>query len=276
MERTTDMRPTRPLFAALLLTTGLGLTVAAPGLAAAAPPPGSGDLAPMSAADQPDTPDVTIPDLDLVAPEAPPDDDHPDVTVPDLDLVTPGPAPDEPVVSIDDVTLVEGTGGPTGFHFTVSVDQSPVGDPVQVTATPTAGTADTPADWQGVPVDVVIPPGETTQDVVVSVVGDSVIEDDETFLVELTDVVDGVIGDDQGLGTIIDDDDDDNGPGATDELTTPTTSGSRPPVADADRTHRALPVTGASFAALGLVGSGFVVTGTALAARAARARRQLS
>jgi hypothetical protein len=277
------MRPTRSLFAALLLTTGLGVVVAAPSLAAAAPPPGP-EAADLKA--QP-APVVTVPDFDLTGPA--PGPDTPDVTVPDLDLVAPLPTPDLPVISIDDVTLLEGTGGPTGFHFTVSVDHAPESDPVQVTATPVAATADTPADWQGIPVDVVIPPGETTQDVVVSVVGDSAIEDDETFVVELGDAVDGVIGDDEGLGTIIDDDG--AGPSASDELTTattsttsttsttttvPTPSGSRPSGGSPDRTHRALPVTGASIGALGLVGSAFVVTGTALALRAARARRPLS
>src|SRR5690606_20348433 len=112
---------------------------------------------------------------------------------------------DEPGLSVDDVALPEGTGGPTGFHFTVSLDQ-PALEEVTVTATPTAGTATAPADWQGVPVDVTFEPGQTEADVVVSVVGDSEIEPDETFTVVLADAVGATIADGEGLGTIVDDD----------------------------------------------------------------------
>jgi hypothetical protein len=112
---------------------------------------------------------------------------------------------DDPAISIDDVTLEEGTGGPTGFHFTVSLDQ-PAQEDVTVTATPTDGTAVTPGDWQGVPVEVTFEPGQTEADVVVSVVGDSDVEDDETFTVVLSDEAGATLADDEGLGTIIDDD----------------------------------------------------------------------
>jgi LPXTG-motif cell wall-anchored protein len=162
---------------------------------------------------------------------------------------------DEPTVAIDDVTLEEGTGGPTGFHFTVSLDQ-PALEEVTVTATPTDGTAVAPGDWQGVPVDVTFEPGQTEADVVVSVVGDSDIEDDESFTVVLSDVVGASIADDEGLGTIVDDDAETPPDDSTDDGVTE--------VAGAGTGRGDLPRTGATVGALAGAGLLLVLAGFAL------------
>lgn len=113
-----------------------------------------------------------------------------------------GPTPD---ISVDDVTTAEGSGGPTGFHFTVSLS-SP--SDVEVTARVLAadGSATNPGDWQAVATELVFAPGETAKEFVVSVVGDDEVEDDEVFAVMVEDIDNAGIGDVEGLGTIIDDD----------------------------------------------------------------------
>lgn len=123
---------------------------------------------------------------------------------PDLPLAPGGNGP-EPDISVDDVTAAEGSGGPSGFHFTVSLS-SP--SDVQVTAQVMAvdGTATDPGDWQGVASALVFAPGETAKEYVVSVVGDHEPEDDEVFAVMVEDIEHAGIGDVEGLGTILDDD----------------------------------------------------------------------
>lgn len=112
---------------------------------------------------------------------------------------------DIPTLAIDDVTLAEGTGGPTGFHFTVELSEPSTVD-VFVSATPVAGTAVEGDDWQGLPQLVEFDPGETEQEFVVSVVGDSTPESDEKFTVELSDADYATIADAVGRGTIVNDD----------------------------------------------------------------------
>lgn len=108
-------------------------------------------------------------------------------------------------IAIDDVTLPEGSGGPTGFHFTVSLSEPSTVD-VYVSATPTAGSADADTDWQALPHLLQFAPGETSHEVVGSAVGDHTPEPDETFTVELSDADYATITDATGLGTILDDD----------------------------------------------------------------------
>jgi hypothetical protein len=170
---------------------------------------------------------------------------------------------DDASLAVDDVALPEGTGGPTGFHFTVSLDQ-PALEAVTVTATATDGTATAPGDWQAVPVEVTFEPGQTEADVVVSVVGDSDVEADETFTVVLADAVGATIADDEGLGTILDDDaevggqsggGDDGGDGGVDH---------DPEVAGTQEDRGALPRTGATVATLAGLGLVLLLAGTAV------------
>src|SRR5262249_26240781 len=54
--------------------------------------------------------------------------------------------------------------------------------------------------------EIYFAPGETSKTLRMSVFGDLVHEADETFTVNLTSAINGVLGDRQGLGTILDDD----------------------------------------------------------------------
>lgn len=112
---------------------------------------------------------------------------------------------DAPTIHISQVTQAEGTGGPTGFHFTVSLSH-PSNQPVSVDLVTTPGSATSPADFTAAPATVVFAPGETAVDYVVSVVGDAIDEGDEEFVVEMSNAVGGTIVGGGGLGTILDDD----------------------------------------------------------------------
>lgn len=112
---------------------------------------------------------------------------------------------DAPTIHISQLTQAEGTGGPTGFHFTVSLSH-PSTQPVSVDLVTTPGSATSPADFTAAPTTVVFAPGETEVDYVVSVVGDALDEGDEEFVVEMSDAVGGTIVGGGGLGTIVDDD----------------------------------------------------------------------
>jgi hypothetical protein len=113
---------------------------------------------------------------------------------------------DTPTIHIDQVTQHEGSGGGyTPFVFTISLSKA-VAHPVSVDVLTTPGTAEYGIDFIAPAMTVVIPPGDTSATYVVSVIADDLPEDDEEFVVELTNPVGGTIVGGGGLGTIVDDD----------------------------------------------------------------------
>ncbi|MCH5375206.1 MAG: DNRLRE domain-containing protein, partial [Planctomycetes bacterium] len=114
-------------------------------------------------------------------------------------------------LSIDNVTLAEGDAGTTRFDFTVTLD-SAVDAPLSVryaTADGSATTADGDYASASGTLNFAGKAGEQ-QTVTVLVNGDSVVENDESFLVNLTNLSAGgrsvTIADGQGIGTITNDD----------------------------------------------------------------------
>ena len=113
-------------------------------------------------------------------------------------------------ITIDDVTQTEGNAGTTTFDFTVSITPGFAGD-ISVdftTADNTATTANSDYVATSGTVDFSSDnPGVVTQTVSVTVNGDTTVESDETFFVNLINVQGAaVISDSQGLGTIQNDD----------------------------------------------------------------------
>ncbi|MCI0343888.1 MAG: hypothetical protein L0221_00400, partial [Chloroflexi bacterium] len=109
-------------------------------------------------------------------------------------------------LTIDDVVVVEGDGGTTDFVFTVSRDQNQT--EVSVTAQTLDGTAQAGSDYTSTgPTVLAFPAGGTfTQTLAVPVAGETLVELDESFSVELSNPVNAVITDGSGLGTITNDD----------------------------------------------------------------------
>ena len=108
-------------------------------------------------------------------------------------------------LAIDDATITEGDSGTRTANFTVTLT---AGSNVQVkvdfaTADVTASSG---SDYQSTSGTLTFNPGQTTQPISVVINGDVSFESNETFLVNLSNPVNAIINDAQGLGTIFNDD----------------------------------------------------------------------
>jgi hypothetical protein len=117
--------------------------------------------------------------------------------------VTPAPTPS---LSIANVTLPEGNSGSTPFTFTVTLSAASTS-----TVTVQYATADGTAtvannDYVATSGTLTFAPGQTQQTVTVSVNGNTVMEPDETFYVNLSNPANATLGTSQGVGTIQNDD----------------------------------------------------------------------
>jgi hypothetical protein len=111
-----------------------------------------------------------------------------------------------PTISITDVSLAEGNAGTTPFTFTVSLS-SPATGTVTVDVATTDGTATAPSDYTAVPTTTLtFTTGQSSQNVTVFVNGDTTVEPNETFFVNLSNASGATIADGQGQGTIQNDD----------------------------------------------------------------------
>lgn len=113
-----------------------------------------------------------------------------------------------PAISIGDVAVSEGDSGTVTASFTLSLSSPAGSDGVTfdvATADGTATVAD--ADYAGSTLSgQTIPAGQQTYSFDVQVFGDADIEANETFLVNVTNVVGATAGDTQAVGTITNDD----------------------------------------------------------------------
>ncbi len=110
-------------------------------------------------------------------------------------------------LSIADVTKNEGNAGSTTFAFTVSLSQPAPASGVSFDIATADGTATAPSDYTAqVLTGQMIPAGSTTYTFNVSVNGDTTPESDETFFVNISNVVNAMVDDGQAVGTIVNDD----------------------------------------------------------------------
>jgi hypothetical protein len=126
-----------------------------------------------------------------------------------LAVPAPAAAAPTPIVRITDVTVTEGTGGTVNASFTISAAPSPKACcALQVSWSTAPGSAVTPADFTASSGTISLTKNAPSKVVSVPVAGDAIDEANETFVVNLTNLVGspGQIGDAQGLATITDDD----------------------------------------------------------------------
>lgn len=112
-----------------------------------------------------------------------------------------------PTVSINDVSTTEGNSGTKDLTFTVKLSAAAAGTVLvhYVTADGTAKASDN--DYTAIAGGTVtFTAGQTTQTVTVKVKGDTKVEADETFFVNLSAPIGATIADSQGKGTILNDD----------------------------------------------------------------------
>ena len=110
-----------------------------------------------------------------------------------------------PAISITDAAVVEGNVGTTNILFDVTL-AAPSAQTVTVNYATTNGSAAAAGDYVSTNGVLTFPPGTTNRTIAVLVIGDTLIESNETFFVNLSNPVNGVLGRGQGVGTIINDD----------------------------------------------------------------------
>jgi parallel beta-helix repeat protein len=110
-----------------------------------------------------------------------------------------------PTISISDCAVAEGNAGQTPCTFTVSLSARSTST-VTVSYATANGTATAGSDYIAASGSLSFTPGSASQPLPVQVLGDLLVEPDETFFVNLSAPVNATIADGQGLGTIVDDD----------------------------------------------------------------------
>jgi hypothetical protein len=111
-----------------------------------------------------------------------------------------------PTIAINDVSLSEGASGASKtFVFEISLSAAS-GRAVTVNWVTANGTALAPTDYIASSGTVTFAPGDTKRTIGVVVLGNNVVEPNETFNITLSAPVNATIADDTGLGTILNDD----------------------------------------------------------------------
>ncbi len=112
---------------------------------------------------------------------------------------------DDTALRISDVTLTEGNAGTKAATFTVSLSAAAL-FPVTVKYATANGTAAAGSDYTAASGTLTFAAGETSKTVSVTITGDTAVEPDETFYVNLSAPTNAVLADAQGLGKIRNDD----------------------------------------------------------------------
>ena len=115
---------------------------------------------------------------------------------------TPTPAP---ALSISDVSMNEGNSNKTDAIFKVKLS-SPANTAVTVQYTTANDSAQSGSDYDQTSGTLTFAIGETEKSIAVKVLGDTQVEANETFRVNITNPTGASLGDSQGVGTIINDD----------------------------------------------------------------------
>lgn len=110
-----------------------------------------------------------------------------------------------PSLSIGDVSVTEGNSGTVSALFVVSLSAASA-QTVAVDYATEDGSAMAGSDYAAASGTLSFAPGTTTATIAVPVLGDTLRETSETFLVDLNGPVGAILTDGQGRGTILDDD----------------------------------------------------------------------
>jgi VCBS repeat-containing protein len=114
---------------------------------------------------------------------------------------------DQPTISIDDAEISEGDEGTSELVFSVSLSHASFESIPFDFATADGTATDVDGDYEPTSGSLVFEPGESlTLEVKVTVYGDTVEETTESFSVNLSNVLNALLGDTQATGTILDDD----------------------------------------------------------------------
>jgi Big-like domain-containing protein/Calx-beta domain-containing protein len=110
-----------------------------------------------------------------------------------------------PSLSINDASVTEGNMGTVNATFTVSLSPSS-SQTVTVSYATASNTATAPSDYTSTSGTLTFAPGQTSLPITVSVNGDTLVEGNETYFVNLSSATNATMARAQGVGTIVDDD----------------------------------------------------------------------
>ena len=112
---------------------------------------------------------------------------------------------DGPTISINDIKVTEGNTGLKAATYTLTLS-GPSVEGIAIRAITAPGTATAATDYNSSNTVVVFQPGTVTRTLDVSIIGDTNLEQNETFTVNLSEPFGTTIADGTGEGTILDDD----------------------------------------------------------------------
>lgn len=108
--------------------------------------------------------------------------------------------------SNEDSAVIEGNVGTTNIVFTVTLESiEPLTQAVSVDYVTVDGTAVSGEDYMPISGTLSLSPDQTTHPLTVTIIGDTNLEPDETFFVNLSDPTNATITDGQAIGTILND-----------------------------------------------------------------------
>ncbi|ROI07066.1 Calx-beta domain-containing protein [Microcystis aeruginosa FACHB-524] len=113
----------------------------------------------------------------------------------------------KPFFTISNPTIVENNSGTNNLIFKVTLSTTST-QTITVNYATANNTATAGSDYTATTGTLTFTPGQISQDIIISVNGDTAIEPDETFLINLSNPSNALITDNQGLGTITNDDGD--------------------------------------------------------------------
>lgn len=117
----------------------------------------------------------------------------------------PPPPPPAPNLSIENVSVTEGNSGQRNATFNVRLSAASAAS-VSVAFATADGTARAALDYVATGGSLSFAPGTTLRTVVVPILGDTLVEGDETFSVRLSGPTGATLGTSTATGTIVDDD----------------------------------------------------------------------
>lgn len=119
--------------------------------------------------------------------------------------VAPPAAPALPSISINNVSITEGNSGTKTATFTVTLSAAST-QSVTVNYATADGSATAGSDYAPTSGTVTFAAGETSKTISIVIDGDTTVEGNETFFVNLSNASNATIGTSQGVGTILNDD----------------------------------------------------------------------
>ncbi|MFW5765807.1 MAG: glycoside hydrolase family 9 protein [Coleofasciculus sp.] len=122
-----------------------------------------------------------------------------------IDIIPSNSSPTLPTLSINNVSITEGDSGTKNATFTVNLSDAST-QSVSVNYATANDTAIAGSDYTAKSGTLSFNPGQTSKTFSVPILGDTTVEGNETFKVNLSQASNATIGDSQGVGTILNDD----------------------------------------------------------------------